>query len=130
MVENGIAPISGALLNGTISPCVAIAIETENGEIAATAFGYFPHNEHSPHAKSAWGGLVSVMPNHRNMRLGVLVNALMVRACIEELNAEYVHELVAANNEISRRMVENCGLSHDPGLKCGSATRAGVRFTK
>jgi RimJ/RimL family protein N-acetyltransferase len=49
----------------------------------------------------------------------------------DELGARCVYELVAPSNLASRRMVEGCGLSLAPDLRCGVAVPAdAARFTR
>ncbi|MBL6430524.1 MAG: hypothetical protein HPM95_02065 [Alphaproteobacteria bacterium] len=56
---------------------------------------------------------------------------MMVVAAFRDLGASHVYELVSAANEVSRRMVEACGLRHAPDLVCGLATREqAARFTR
>lgn len=130
MAANGIAPMSAAMLSGRHGPCVLTAITGPNGAIVATAFGYFPHNVHSPLEDTGWGGLVAVDPDHRGEGLGTLANALMMRGMIEQKGARAIYELVSAGNEHSRRMAERCGLSFDTTVKAGLAGPEGSeRFT-
>ena len=78
-----------------------------------------------------WGGLVAVDDAQRGKGLGRLINAMMVVAAFRDLGASHVYELVSATNEVSRRMVEACGLRHAPELVCGLATREqAARFTR
>ena len=125
MAGNGVAPLSGDLLTGEQGPSVLVAIDGPDGGIVATAFGYFPHNVHSPHDDSAWGGLVAVDPQHRGRGFGVLANSLMLRAMIDERGARTVYELVSAANEPARRMVQHCGLALDESVKSGLASSLG-----
>jgi len=130
MVANGVAPFSGSMLTGQFGPVTTVVIQDEQGEVAAAAHGYLPHNKFSPHHQSAWGGLVAVSPDHRGKGLGKYVNARMVSYCFSDLGAKSVHELVTESNIASRRMVEASGLQLDPALKCGGATRGTDRFTR
>ncbi len=131
MAENGIAPFSGSKLAGLDGPAVTVAIIDENKNLAAVAHAYLSYNKYSQYKKCAWGGLVAVSPSHRGMGLGKYVNAKMVSECFSRLNAESIHELVAATNIPSRKMVEASGLRLDPTLKCGIAMRGDEeRFTK
>lgn len=131
MAGNGISPMSAAMLSGKHGPCIFIAITGPEGGIVATAFGYFPHNVHSPLEDTAWGGLVAVDPDHRGRGLGVLANALMLRGMIEEKGARAVYELVSEGNDASSRMVERCGLSLDTTVKSGLASPENAeRFTR
>lgn len=130
MIRSGIAPFSGFMLSGKACPSVLVALQTAQGRIVATAFGYFPHNRFSPHHKTAWGGLVAVDEEVRGRRLGVLVNSLMVRKCVEEIDAHTVYELVSQDNLASRRMVERCGLEFNAFYKSGTASRSKERFTR
>lgn len=130
MHHNGIAPFHGAMLSGETGPCELIVFADAGNNIAATAYGYFPHNRFSPHALNAWGGLVAVDEAQRGRRLGIRVNALMALSCVRKHGAVRVHELVSQTNETSRRMVQRCGLALDPAVKCGIATRGEGRFTR
>ena len=131
MADNGIAPFSGSKLAGIDGPAVTIAIADEGNNLAAVAHAYLSYNKHSQYNRWAWGGLVAVSPLHRGMGLGKFVNAKMVAECFSSLDAEFIHELVAASNTPSRKMVEASGLRLDPAVKCGIAmSGAGDRFTK
>ncbi|MAZ02423.1 MAG: GNAT family N-acetyltransferase [Sneathiella sp.] len=130
MAEQGIAPFSGTRLAGLEGPVVTVAIVDESNTIAAAAHSYFPYNQYSPYKKWVWGGLVAVSPRHRGMGLGKFVNAKMVSECFARLDADCIHELVAASNMPSRKMVEASGLRLEPALKCGIAMVGGNgRFT-
>jgi RimJ/RimL family protein N-acetyltransferase len=129
MVRSGVVPFSGRMLSGNATLSHLTALRDSEGKIVATAFGYLPHNRFSPHEKSAWAGLVSVDESWRGMRLGVTVNALAVRACLEKLDAHTVYEMVSETNLASRRMVERCGLTFNHFYKSGIARSAGGRFT-
>jgi len=130
MIRSGIAPFSGFMLSGQAGPSVLVALQTLHGEVVATAYGYLPHNRFSPHSSTAWGGLVAVDKAYRGRRLGVLVNCLMVRKCVDVLGAHTVYELVAQDNLASRRMVERCGLEFNAFYKSGTASRSQERFTR
>ncbi len=130
MASNGIAPFSGSMLLGEFGPAITVRLAGADGELVAAAHGYFPHNGHSRHHRSAWGGLVAVSPDHRGKGLGNLANARMIASCLADLGAETVHELVSATNIASRRMVEASGLRLDPDLKSGIALSGGERFTR
>ncbi len=55
----------------------------------------------------------------------------MIVSVFRDLDATHVYELVSASNVLSRRMVESCGLRHEPGLVCGLAMRdENERFTR
>lgn len=131
MAAAGIVPFSGSMLSGDIGPAVTVALADASGGIAASAHAYLPHNVASRHRKHAWGGLVAVDESHRGRGLGRLINALMVTRAFRDLGASHVYELVSASNDVSRRMVESCGLRHAPELVCGFAllSEAG-RFTR
>ena len=130
MERNGVRPYSGRMIAGMTEPMVSLAVRSPSGKIVATACGHMPYNSMSRHSRTAWGGLVAVDPGHRGMRLGVAINAEMVRRCVERLGARSVQEFVNADNETSRRMVERCGLSLDPTCMSGLATRGNERFTR
>jgi len=130
MVANGVVPFSGSMLTGVFGPVTTVVVQDEQGDVAAAAHGYLPHNKFSPYYESAWGGLVAVSPAHRGMGLGKYVNAKMVSNCFSELGAKTVHELVTESNIPSRRMVEASGLQLNPTIKCGGATAGTDRFTR
>ena len=131
MAEQGIAPFSGTKLAGLDGPALTVAIVDADNTLAAAAHCYFSYNRFSPYKKWAWGGLVAVSPKHRGMGLGKFVNAKMVSECFSRFDADCIHELVAATNMPSRKMVEASGLRLDPALKCGIAMVGGEgRFTK
>jgi RimJ/RimL family protein N-acetyltransferase len=131
MADAGVVPFSGSMLCGDTGPAVTVALCDASGGIAACAHAYRPHNDASRNRSHAWGGLVAVADAHRGKGLGRLINALMVVAAFRDLGASHVYELVSATNEVSRRMVEACGLRHAPELVCGLATReAAARFTR
>lgn len=129
MLTNGIVPFSGSMLVGALVPGRAVAIADEQGEIAATAFTYMPHNAMSPHRDKAWGGLVAVSPTQRGRKLGLYVNAAIVEAAFEELGAVAIYEMVSETNVASRRMVESCGLVHDQTIASGAAVADAQRYT-
>ena len=126
--DNGIPPVSGLMLSGqSVEACTKV-VRKPCGEIVAMAYGYFAHNDHSEHSNTGWGGLVAVDANHRGNGLGVQVNAEMVRSCITKLGAHSFYEQVSAENKISQRMVERCGLKLDTTVLCGIATSEEVGF--
>jgi len=129
LAENGLAPFSGAMLSA--SPPQARTVMLGGGDLAAIGHAYFPHNEHSPFRAYAWVGLIAVAEAQRGKGLGRLVNALLVKAAIEELGASHVYEMVGRQNLASRRMVEACGLSVAADVLCGVAMPAATdRFTR
>ena len=130
MERNGVKPYSGRMIVGMTEPMVSLAVRGPDGKIVATACGHMPYNAMSRHSRTAWGGLVAVDPGHRGMKLGVAVNAEMVRRCVEKLGARSVQEFASETNIVSRRMIERCGLSLDSTCMTGIATRGGERFTR
>ncbi|WP_431322419.1 N-acetyltransferase family protein [Rhizobium sp. YTU87027] len=130
MAENGIAPFSGAMLVGKIVPAVTIALVDDHGDVVATAHANMPFNGDSKHRGTAWVGLIAVAAQQRGNGLGRLINALAVREAFETLGADEVVEFVHADNTVSRRMIEACGLRLDPAILCGLATPiVDARFT-
>ncbi len=121
MLDNGVVPFSGSMLLGRCGPARTLAIADVDGSVVASACTYLPHNATSVHVHKAWGGLVAVDPSQRGRKLGVLINAAMVKAAFDELAAESIYELVSSSNVASRRMVEACGLRHDPAVVSGAA---------
>lgn len=131
MLANGVVPFSGSMLLGRYGPARTLAITDADGSVAASACTYLPHNSSSVHAHKAWGGLVAVSPAQRGRKLGILINAAMVKAAFDEMAADGIYELVSPSNLPSRRMVEACGLRHDPAVVSGAAVALdGTRYTR
>jgi GNAT superfamily N-acetyltransferase len=130
MLANEVVPFSVSMLLGEFGPAETIVIRDAQGAIAACAHTYLPHNRFSPYHRYAWGGLVAVSPTYRGIGLGTLVNAMMVRAAFERLDANHIYELVSETNIASRCMVEACGLNLNPALKSGSVSGTAERSTK
>jgi len=118
----GVVPFSGSMLTGTAAPASTVSVGDKDRAVLATAHGYLPHNSFSPYHKYAWGGLVAVDEGQRGHGLGRYVNALMIVSVFRDLDATHIYELISPSNLPSRRMVEACGLRHEPGLVCGVAT--------
>ena len=130
MGECGVVPFSGSLLVGACGPATTVAL-ADRAACVAAAHGYLPHTAHSPYHGYAWGGLVAVAAHHRSRGLGAYVNAFMIESVMRDLAATHIYELVSASNVPSRRMVEACGLRHEPNLVCGLATPVTAeRFTR
>ena len=130
MAENGIAPFSARLLRGDLGPAATPYIRDSANRVVACAHAYLPHNRHSVYRSTAWIGLVAVADEQRGRRLGTRVNARAICLAMEALGATSVYELVAADNEASRRMVESCGPRLRPDLICGIGSAEQHRFTK
>ncbi len=130
MADNSIAPFSSRMLMGDLGPAATPYIRDSGGRIVACAHAYFPHNRHSAHKNTAWVGLVAVAEQQRGRRLGSRINARAICLAIQTLGAKAVYELVAPDNDPSRRMVESCGLRLRSDLFCGIATIGKNRFTK
>ncbi|MCA1368671.1 GNAT family N-acetyltransferase [Bradyrhizobium sp. BRP14] len=130
MAENGIAPFSGAMLLGKVIPAATLAIADADGHIVATAHANRSFNAHSRHRSTAWVGLITVETQRRGSGLGRSINALAIMAAFDRLGANAVVEFVHADNTVSRRMIEACGLRLDPALVCGLAVpTVDARFT-
>lgn len=131
MAGAGLVPFSGSMLTGAVGSATTVLIGDAEGNVAACAHGYMPHNAYSPYHGYAWGGLVAVAEPHRGKGLGKVINALMINRVFRDLKASHIYELVSASNVVSRRMIEACGLRLDPTLTCGIATpNKSGRFTK
>lgn len=130
LADNSIAPFSSRMLMGELGPAATPYIRDSAGRIVACAHAYFPHNQYSAHQKTAWVGLVAVAEQQRGRRLGSRVNARAICLAVQTLGANAIYELVASDNDASRRMVESCGLRFRDDLICGMATSSGQRFTK
>ncbi|OCP19682.1 MULTISPECIES: GNAT family N-acetyltransferase [unclassified Ensifer] len=130
MAENGIAPFSGAMLIGQVVPAATLAFADADGHINATAHANMAFNSHSRHRGTAWVGLITVAALARGRGLGRSINAMAIMAAVERLGANAVVEFVHADNTVSRRMIESCGLRVDPTLVCGLAVpTVDARFT-
>ena len=130
MLGAGVVPFSAAMLTGQVCPAATVVVMDAQGAPVAAGHTYLPHNRFSRYRRHAWGGLVAVDEQWRGKRLGIFINALVVRAAVRDLGAEYVYELVTTTNEASRRMVGACGLALEAGLKAGAATTAAERYTR
>lgn len=130
MAENSIAPFSARLLRGELGPAATPYLRDSAGRVVACAHAYLPHNRHSAHERTAWVGLVAVAQQQRGRRLGSRINARAICLAIGALGADAIYELVASDNDPSRRMVESCGLRWRSDLICGIATSQGQRFTR
>ena len=130
MAHNSISPFSARMLTGELGPAATPYIRDGVGRIVACAHAYMPHNRYSAHEKTAWVGLVAVAGQQRGRRLGSRINARAISLAIQNLGAHAIYELVASDNDPSRRMVESCGLRLRSDLVCGLATAEGRRFTK
>lgn len=122
MSAAGVVPFSGSLLTGAFGPATTLAVGDLKRNVVAAAHGYLPHNAHSDYHRHAWGGLVAVAEAQRGRGLGNHINARMIVSVFRDLDATHVYELVSATNIPSRKMVESCGLRHEPNLVCGVAT--------
>lgn len=130
MADNSIAPFSARMLRGDLGSAATPYIRDSAGRIVACAHAYMPHNRYSAHEKTAWVGLVAVAEQQRGRRLGSRINARAICLAIQTQGANAIYELVASDNDPSRRMVESCGLRLVSDLICGIATSDGHRFTK
>jgi hypothetical protein len=130
MSDNAIAPFSARMLRGDLGPVATPYIRDSAGRVVACAHAYFPHNKHSVYKNAAWVGLVAVADEQRGRRLGTRINARAICLAIEALGATAIYELVASDNEVSRRMVESCGPRLRPDLICGIGSAEQHRFTK
>ena len=130
MAANGIAPFSARMLRGDLGPAATPYIRDSTGQVVACAHAYLPHNRHSVYKGAAWVGLVAVADEQRGRRLGTRINARAICLAIEKLGATAIYELVAEDNEASRRMVESCGVRLRPDLICGVGSAEQHRFTK
>jgi len=130
LADNGLAPFPGSMLVSR-PPRARTIVIAHDDEPAAAGHTYFPHNSHSRFGRHAWVGLVAVGERWRGAGLGRLVTAMLVQAAFEELGATHVYAMAGPANAASRRMIEGCGMRHDPELRSGVAVPAGAaRFTR
>lgn len=130
MAGCGIAPFSARRLRGELGAAATPYLTGPDGRIVACAHAYRPHNRHSRQYAAAWVGLVSVATEQRGRQLGTRINARAITLAIDTLGAEAIYELVASDNEPSRRMVQACGPRLRADLLCGVASSSGQRFTR
>ena len=131
MAATGIVPFPGIMLAGDLCPSTGVTLLGVDGSLVATAYGYLAHNDFSRYRSHAFGGLACVSDRYRGKGLGAYVNALLVLKVFEELDAEWIYEMISVTNLPSRRMAEACGLVLDPTLTACVATRADQpRFTR
>jgi hypothetical protein len=130
MSGSGIVPFPGIMLAGDLCPSTGVTL-LDGGTLVATAYSYLPHNASSRYRSYAWGGLACVSEGYRGRALGTFVNALMVVKAFDELDADWIYEMISETNLPSRRMAEACGLAIEPSLTTCVAVRAGEpRFTR
>lgn len=130
MISNDVAPYAGSFLAGLQQPAEMVVILDQPGAPIAVAFGHLPHNKHSIYREYAYGGAVAVSPGHRNRGLGKYVNALVAKRVLNNLGGTHFYEFVSADNDVSRRMVEACGLSYTPQLIGAIAVDGNSKFTR
>ena len=130
MISNGVAPYAGSFLAGHQQPAETAVVLDQSDAPIAVAFGHKPHNKHSAFGDYAYGGAVAVSPDHRARGLGKRVNALIAKRVLSNLGGTHFYEFVGADNEVSRRMVESCGLSHNPQLFGAIAVDGDSKFTR
>ena len=131
MAAQGVAPAPGAVMAGCYGPAVLELLADATGALVAAAFAHMPYNRHSPHAGTAWAGLVAVAPEHRGRGLGVMVNARCLARLGRELQATRVQEFAAPDNIASRRTIERSGLALRPDVIAGVVTpEEAERFTR
>jgi len=130
LLATGINPFSGSMLTGELNRSRTFVLVDETGEIAAVSHTYLPHNASSKFHLYAWAGLVAVSPKQRGKSVGRYINACAILAAFTDLGADAVYELVHESNAVSRRMVESCGLRHQPAYKTGTVTSGAERFTR
>jgi GNAT superfamily N-acetyltransferase len=130
LIDAGMAPFSIAMLSGRLCPALTLVLSRTEGEPLAVGHAYLPHNRHSRWHRHAWCGLIAVAKTERGKGLGALVNAAVLTAALERLDAVGAYEIVSEDNAASRKMVESCGLHLEPGLRTGVATSDVERFTR
>lgn len=131
MADQGIAPFPAKVLDGRLGPSALEVLTDANNQVIATSFSYFPFNQYSPYAETAWCGLVAVDPVRRGQGLGTAINARAIASAIRVLGAKRVQEYAAPENHASRQMIERCGLRLNPRLLTGSVGPLGAeRFTR
>lgn len=130
MAHNAIAPFSARMLRGDLGPAATPYIRDSAGRVVACAHAYLPHSRHSVYKDAAWVGLVAVADEQRGRRLGTRINASAICLAVQALGATAIYELVASDNEASRRMVESCGPRLRPDLICGVGSAEQHRFTR
>lgn len=123
LAKNDIVSCPAPMWRGGLGRTEAVVAATPTKPIIAAGLGYFPHNALSAHRDAALVGLVVTDRDSRKSGLGRWINARLAIGLVERHGARSVYATIEGENAVSRRMVEASGLTHDPTLMCGVATR-------
>lgn len=125
---HGLTPLSGAVLIGENCEARSILICDDTGAIAAAGFVGMMQNAHSPLHDCAWAGLIACSPAHRGKGLGRRITCDVIRAALDDLGARRVMGFAAAENTVSKAMLQGCGL-RPSGHASYVTTLSDTRFT-
>ncbi len=111
--QTGVAPTPAYFLQGDQIPSMLTCIHNDNGDLAACASGSMRYHPEGPLSGWFFAGAVSVSPDHRRMRLGTLVNALLLEQSHKAHAWTTVLEQAKEDNAPSIGMITRCGLRQE-----------------
>ncbi|MCG6884018.1 MAG: GNAT family N-acetyltransferase [Silicimonas sp.] len=126
----GLKPFTRRILSGDISPSSLVTARTQDGTLAAVAFGHFCFTPPSIWDGTAWSGLVAVEESARGTGLGRAVSDAAIDAMIGTHGARAVVEYATADNMPSRRMIEGSGLRMRDDILTCAATAGSTPYTR
>lgn len=130
LVDNGIVPLSAAMLSGRIVPAVTRILVDARDAMAGCGTAFICTNAQSRHPGTAWLGLVAARPDLRGMGLGRFLCASILTEVGPLLDARGVVGMATEANVASRRMLEHLGLTPAPHRRVGVWTLSGAAFTR
>lgn len=110
LADQGIAPLSGAVLAGQNCQACSAVIRNRTDAIVAAGFVGMLQNEHSPLHDCAWAGLIACDENERGKGLGRQITSELIRIALDQFGARRVMGFAAADNIASAAMLTGCGL--------------------
>lgn len=127
--QQGISPLSTAVLGGKICQARTVIIRQEMGAIVAVGFIGMMQNQYSPMHDCAWLGLIGCGLDQRGKGLGRHITAELIRLSLTELGAKRVMAFAAADNTASKALLRGCGL-HPTDRTSYVATLSEGQFTR
>ena len=110
LFDQGITPLSAAVMGGQICPARSVLIRDAQGGPVAAGFVGMLQNAHSPLHDCAWSGLIASAPDQRGKGLGRRVTCELIRIALDDLGAARVMGFAASDNTASKAMLQGCGL--------------------
>lgn len=127
--ENGIVPLSMALMGGQVVPALTNIIETDDNKIVAAGFVGMLQNQFSKLADCAWMGLIATDQSCRGQGLGVKISASLIRDAKVSLNAKWIVGFAAPDNVASAGMLQRVGMRARDRVSCVVTVKS-ERFTR